>query len=164
MDEQILQSVVKLVAESQGINSEKISADSYLVKDLGIVGMDGDDLIEDFVSQFNIDMSAYQDRHFPPELPASPLEDYIVVGVAIAAIVYFLFNNIILSILSGILSAWLYVRYVYQYVEVDWIPYWLRKKSNPDIIDLQISDLAAIAESGTWLLETYQTHLDNQQS
>lgn len=51
--------VAQLVAEHAGVEVDQLAADTDLVADLGIIGLDFDELIEEFSSRFDTDTAGY---------------------------------------------------------------------------------------------------------
>src|SRR5262249_47544673 len=63
-------SIIDFVADESGIRRDKVLLTSRLSKDLGIEGLDAEELFEAFGKKFNVDLTVlwdYWDFHFSPE-------------------------------------------------------------------------------------------------
>ena len=69
MNKLILEQKVKeLVAKETAVRIEKLTLETYLLKDLGVDGYDALELLEKYWEVFQVDLSQFQfSKHFGPE-------------------------------------------------------------------------------------------------
>ncbi len=73
IDQELYDRVVSLVAKVTNHRKDKIKPESRFFHDLGVDGIDGEDLLAAFHDEFNIDCCDFVfDRHFGPEWPFNP--------------------------------------------------------------------------------------------
>ena len=73
MDNDTFERVATLVARETGVRRSRISLATLIEDDLGCTGFDASDLMNAFARDFHVDMAEFCfDRHFNPELPATP--------------------------------------------------------------------------------------------
>jgi len=59
--------VIEFIAEETGTKKSEITLDTLVNDDIGVDGVDGDELICLFSEKFDVDLSEMQDQYFGPE-------------------------------------------------------------------------------------------------
>ena len=78
MSFETLQKIIRLVAESTGVDESLITASTRLGEDLGVDGDDASDMIAALASNFHVDLAAFDfSRHFGPEAGFSPISIHL---------------------------------------------------------------------------------------
>lgn len=138
------QRVIGFVAEQTGIRADRIGLSSRLDQDLGIVGDDAVEFVEQYAKRFGVevaDLEARWDDYFTPETTAANPGCLVAIGLGMIA------GNLLHSFVPAI-PVWAAT------LGVAWLLSWGYARffcePAPERLPIRVVELAEAAERGYW--------------